>query len=487
MNQNTRANKVLDRLQHAVGLTDDGRNALLQLANPFTDFEFRKVGYPDSVESNSVIQAVRRSTTISKPASVSSGTWDCNIFSLPIANNTAVTNAPAGGCYAGHNLYMTLSGGSGCGNVGPVTVIRGASGAQLNPTNYGGATTDFFSAALALGTEFSTGNSRVIGMGFEVHNTTAELYRQGAVCTYRAPVNNMLDRTARQMLLWTGATPTPTTVLSGGATSQFSMDDVPGLLADAMLLAGSRQWEAADGAMIVPTLISGDVPVTRSESCDLVILGSGTQSMTMPFYVSGTEDIVFRWACGRQCIFERSNVVGYEGAYTRDTSPQKFTNFNVGGAFFSGLSLETTLTVNVIYYVERFPTSKDTDLVVLANPSPKFDPAFWPLYAACMREMPTGVKVADNADGDWFYELVSNASKFLKPAFMSLGGPWGAAGTALAGAAENWSDRKLAERNRPNPGTTQSGSSWAKPKPLPPVPKKKKKKPLPKPPPKPKK
>jgi len=45
----------------------------------------------------------------------------------------------------------------------------------------------------------------------------------------------------------------------------------------------------------------------------------------------------------------------------------------MSGVYFTGLSGATTLTVDYIVYIERFPTQDDLDLIVSAKRSPEYD------------------------------------------------------------------------------------------------------------------
>jgi len=107
------------------------------------------------------------------------------------------------------------------------------------------------------------------------------------------------------------------------------------------------------------------------------------------------------------------------------------TKFNHFGAYFSGLSAATTLQVNTIYIVERFPTAQETDLVVLAKPSCRADHAAIELYSEVSRMMPVGVPQRMNGLGEWFSDAVSAASDFLSPALSAIPHPY----AQMAGAA----------------------------------------------------
>lgn len=95
-------------------------------------------------------------------------------------------------------------------------------------------------------------------------------------------------------------------------------------------------------------------------------------------------------------------------------------NFNHSGAYFTGLSPTTTLQLNAIYYIERFPSQQESDLVVLARHSCREDKIAMELYAQIIREMPVGVPQRMNGLGEWFADAVSSASDFIAPVLSAI-------------------------------------------------------------------
>jgi len=91
------------------------------------------------------------------------------------------------------------------------------------------------------------------------------------------------------------------------------------------------------------------------------------------------------------------------------------TRFHMGGAIFTGLQKQAVLSLNVRFVMERAPTVTESDLYVLARPAPAYDPVAFALYTEAMRLMPVGVRLRDNALGDWFKSVVSTVSDKLAP------------------------------------------------------------------------
>jgi hypothetical protein len=433
-------------MESMAGLTPSGRSALIQAANPFSDFEFDRAGFWDSNEAASVVQCIKSSTVVT---STGPGNWDCHIATLPLCGHQSYSNYTDSGVLAGSGMLITQSGILPQGTLGPINVLTGASGSNLSLVD---TTSAVVSAAdqVSLGSasdiaaSFLDGTSRVIGMGFEVHNTTAEIYKQGSVAVYKQPQNHFLDRESRQEILAFGGLPylAPASIEVSGSLSNYTLKDIPGTLSDVLKLSGSRQWTAAEGCMVIPTFISEDIQPTRREAIKPVVVGSETFQVTLNTPAGPAPYAVYHAGAAAVGGVVANHVGGVLNRGSVTNFRNKFMNYNTSGAFFTGLSKETSLTLNAIYYIERFPTPAESDLVVIAQPSPSPDPVARMLYAEMMRTMPPGVKVADNADGDWFYELVSGAAKFLQPALMAAG-PLGVAGSALASGADAWAQSKL--------------------------------------------
>jgi hypothetical protein len=85
-------------------------------------------------------------------------------------------------------------------------------------------------------------------------------------------------------------------------------------------------------------------------------------------------------------------------------------NLNLSGAYFTGLSEETTLTVTSRFYVEISPPLSSS-LLDLVTPPAQFDPFAINLYTRVVNMMPPGTRKGDNDAGDWFRHLGVNAAK----------------------------------------------------------------------------
>jgi len=351
----------IDKVCGAVGCSKQGQYWLECCLDPFKDMPESPQGFPDLINSPSVVQVVKQSVNVAVPPVAGAGTWDCNIVMNPNVSTCPSTS------------YLNVAGNVYQQNAGPaeifggVEIFSGIAGAPLPNSN--------LSATLPLPTGY-TGNARVLGMAFEVHNTTSDLNRQGSVVVYRQPGAAITSLTSSALFI------DPLIQGKVGALDVAVMPTPPNTVANALILPNSRQWKAADGCYCVSTMSDQVNNPTGQNGALPARLNSATAPPTffLPTILSGTSGTTQFWY---------------------PSSSQMLTPFNLSGAYFSGLSNSTTLTVNATWIVERFPDYTMADLIVLATPSPAFDPIAQELYSRGAFHLPAGVKVKENGLGDF--------------------------------------------------------------------------------------
>jgi len=380
---------LLDKLEKNANLTRTGRDWLIASCDPFHDSDISLGGYPDVLTASTVVQLVKQQIQITVPGTVTAGAnWDCSITLMPnlcattlnyvnainqtgsVTSATGVTSITLGGLTVqagaqGSNLYFQSNG-----------TLTGATSTTLNPTAY------------------VKGQGRVIGMGFEVVNTTATLYKQGQVTCWRQPSAN-----TRSTFQYSTAT-TPIVY------SQVGVDVnrmPPANIAACQLLYGSRSWDAAEGAYVV----------------------SRQNTDSNPAYLPQCRTIGYTTLDG--LAGPTINPADY--VYTQDPlgGPTALAiydyncPFDQSGAFFTGLSYTTSLTINVRWLFERIPCPLESDLVVLATPSAPYDPLALELYCRCLGDMPPGVMLKENPLGEWFSNALAKVADWAPKIGSALG------------------------------------------------------------------
>jgi hypothetical protein len=373
MDKAAKAENRIKNVCDSLGITHGGRLWLDTALDPFKDIVQKPIGYPDRIMTPSVVQTIHDSVTIKAPGS---DNWDCNIFLDHVWKKTQLyqtlytigTAKCLGFNQAGQGVQPRIRGG--------MIVRKATSGSSL------GIDTTDNNSCLGYQTDVfdNDTSARIIGIGLEVHNTTAEIQKQGAVCCYR--VSDLPDKTVT----------TPfvdfTTVKNSIPSPSLELVDPPYLLGQAMDLPGSIQWDAEKGVYIVPTFI--DEENKPDDLRPMTIVNVDTES-------------TYPWV---PLIVTDSNTVSFKGDTNLDSCENTQIPISLSGAFFTGLSPQTTLVANLTYYVEQFP-SFGSPMHRISSPSCPEDFAALELYSKVARVMPTGVEVNDNFLGSFVQGLAN--------------------------------------------------------------------------------
>lgn len=398
--------QILDKLVAGKALSPEGRSFVISSLDPFHDSEIRIDGFPDITSSRSVVQVVQVVKTLTKPAGLPAGNWDLHLFNMPVSYNTNLSD----GVILATNLQRTGRilqdlNGPECGT--GLAAFATAPGADWynNSSN-----SKNISKGLQLESRFSTGRHRLFGMGYEAVNTTAEIYQQGSVTTYKRPAR------AVDAVFSEG---TPATAykhykfISTGVANS----------AEAAVYPNSKTWAAKEGVYAICTLNDVDCPVTEA------IPGSG----------------VFATTSNK---FDSSNNQWGVGTLPSDETLICTYPFDITGAVFTGLSEQSALTVTVRYLIERFPEKDSPDLIVLGRPSPSYDPLALELYARCLEHLPSAVMVKENPFGEWFGKILQTIGKYAPAVGSVLPGVGSIVGNAV-GALASTAGNALVGKSHP--------------------------------------
>lgn len=401
---------LLDTLMAARKLTPDGKEWLTLALDPFHDYSHQVAGYPDADCSQTVVSCYQYQAEVAKPNNVEAGkTWDAHIFNLPITrpDDYGVFNMDAqwNKLFEPNpviNNYQT----------GPLNITTNAAGKALSPiipNNVDPPTTTTLPVVDTL--DLCTGLSRVIGMGFEITNTTAEIYKQGTITAYRMPQQGNQFQMAVTNNALTFIAP----------STGVMWREPPGTVAEANLLKGTRTWGASEGAYATCMQNSIQNQLSMATSKQVVfadISAPGAASIARSSY----------WqTVGAAATAPNASTIAYP---VNQTIP-----FDTTGIFLTGLSEQSTLCVKLRVYVERAPTWTEPSLAVLASPSAGYDVNALELYAAAVNMLPVAVKVGENAKGDWWRAVLSVLRTAAAPIGMALN-PFLPGAAILGGAVQ---------------------------------------------------
>lgn len=408
MSRVQRFQNVMQRQAAKAGLTECGTQWLIEALDPFHDVQINPVGYPDTTASGSVIQVIKQSYQFIAPTAT--GNWDCSFTMMPWLNPITMNGNTINGAHftpTQNTLQQANINAANNVTVGGLQFIAAASGTPLqiaNPTNAGSYT----NTSNTIPAQYLQGNGRCIAMGFEVCNTTAELNLQGLATVWRVPVPQNDDGTTVSIQSFN----TGDTSNFEGSASVLYMPEPPTTIAAAQLFAGTQAWEAKYGSYQVCGFNTPDVPAVG-------------MNFTIPvmYQTAQTDTAVIT------SVFNRNSWSGGAVAPAAVANVQNvsWTEMDMSGVHYTGLSNSTTLTVNTITYIERFPTQDDLDLIVSAKRSPEYDIKALEAYSEIYQNLPVGVQFGENGWGDWFDGIASAASSVLG----SVGGTYGKAAATL--------------------------------------------------------
>lgn len=345
---------------------------LTSIVDPYHDFNLRPTGYPDGKATISAIQRIATRADISCPFTLAAGdTWDFHVFTTPLHNVSSMQPA----LISQNNNVITADLALSYQQLGPVNILY---------KRYNGAGTVIGTQLVPLDAVQNTLNTqcRTVSLGFELHNTTAQLYRSGALTVYRAPVlcNDDVDVTL--------------TTIGPALTSWYHasfIGQVPYTLADAQRLPNSRTWEASEGAYCVA------LPYHDNKFSPLM-----TQNIILKAGILDNSVLIRRATTSANLVQVTMSPLSCPGVMS-----SRFSDAN------------STFTLDMRQVLECVPTSDNSTIISFATTAPPADRAFLKLYKAMYNNVPAGVPVHFNSAGDWF-RMIGQLVKEALPSLAAL-------------------------------------------------------------------
>lgn len=426
--------KFLDQLVANGKLTADGRDWLTLALDPFHDQNHQAAGYPDADGSQTLVSCYQYQLDLTCPAGVA-GNWDAHVYTMPITTPALYV--------LGNELATWTSAFESAGPLvtplGPLCIAAVPSGVALSPIAPIPANSYYQCLPYSGTQDLSAGVTRVIGLAYEVTNTTAEMYKQGSVTTYRMP---QFSSKVGDTLVHTS----PAARIANLATSRWRKP--PTTVAEANLLKGTRTWDAAAGvyATAVQNCVSN--PLSMVHGSAVIFEPAATTGSVNDIYISPYQ--TFGVAA--------PPAVSACAPYVTQTIP-----FDTTGSMFTGLSPNTTLTVKLKVYIERAPTFAEANLAVLATPSAGLDNIALELYSHAISQLPVAVTVGENGLGDWFRGVV-RVLRDVAGGATSLLGPIVPGAQQVGTAAQTILGRMDSWMNKPRAAPSISNQSKPRPK-----------------------
>lgn len=398
-----KAERRMEEFQDEGKISEAGKIWAMNAFDPFPDIARDNTGMPTGANIPTIVTCKKLGFNISKPASAGPGNWGVHIFHLPYvfpqlfvdaSNNTYPLATNIGNALPAPVVDPSVY------YLGLINAVAATDGTNLGVFQANAATLiDQDLLNIALDPSEFTGDFRIIGIGYEVENTTAELQKQGNSTHYRAPQTNV---PATNYLV------TPALAAREGACDGIRTNQVPANVGSALNYPGTIQWHAKEGCYTTIPLIDVENPFDQI----------GEEKLPY-FYTTDGINRFYKTAC----VKPNSSVTGkamysaHEGAFCKTA---------VCGSFFTGLSDSTTLAVRMNVYVERAPIindSRESILVSCAKPSPPRDYGALALYSHALRNMPVSTFYKNNGLGKWFLDAVSTLSDWAAPALSLMPHP----------------------------------------------------------------
>jgi len=400
----TAAERRFVNLCNRNGLSREGSNFVRAAVDPMADSFISPPSVPDGAGGVSVRRCIKQSFTISKPTLFPDLPWDAHVQLYPFLTKFQASkyNRTAGAALLGNNLIDYDAG------LQPVLGGVCAYATPLND-NFSYATAKFLGQA-ALDPEYEYGSSRVVSVGIECINTSAPLYKSGSVTVFD------LDQAAMDRTTLFNVVSTTHPMACQGVAGVW-VRRPPLNFADAMLLPGSRQWEAEKGCYLVASRATQDyeprmvdyvepfMPLDEledypSDGTDAPgnhdeLLGPTVQFTVAPPYTGG-----------------QFSVPGV-----------KLHPLNMKGCIFTGLDPKSSVQIFVNYYIETFPSPAQKSLLVMAAPCAPKDPRALRLVNLLMSKMVVGVPSSWNGAGDWFRTIVEKIAQYAPIISTAFGQP----------------------------------------------------------------
>lgn len=427
--------KALNPLINNRELTETGAGWMVQTLDPFHDTNQRPVGYPDLTNGSSFIQ-----TVVLTHSDAILGPTDFHIFSLPMLTTREMYQYPtqlseAVEFQSQAVQYCNAPVGGYTGRLGPLNISAHAPGVASMPY-YNTATNLWTPVDSTVNNIFSfdldpylIGSSRLVSMAFEVINTGPELLKSGAIVTYRSPQNLVPSHFTLDL--------DPTENMNHPCTR---VNMPPAFASDALLLPGSQQWDAYEGAYVVNSLASVSNPAIQPDMSDPLVEANRRLDSTGTYSID---------------LLPRASSL-----FPQNDEPTQLAPWNTSGAFVTGAQVGTTLTVVLKAYIECFPTPDMKSYVTLTTPASPYDPEALELYAKTSFSLKPGTPAKNNAGGDHF-RLVSDIVTAVAPrvgSAMQIARPLGRAVTAGAKAIQANREKKSGKQENKTFGRSQTNA-----------------------------
>lgn len=403
-----RSKTIMNNMVATGQLTRQGAAWLKINTDPWHDTKIADFGgVPDNYGGQSVCCSVVQEINVSKPSALAAGNWQVRVSTNPMASPIISES------------YVLQGNTLGTNSAAPIVrwpiQIDFQSGSADFPA-WGDANT----LGLQIPETFQKGPFRVCAMGLEVVNTTSVLNKQGlATCAV------MNQSTYEEFTLHAWKQAADPNYEPGFSASYYNSKEPPQNLSEMLLLPGTTQWEAAEGAYSVVQLHGFDKLPPGNKPCYPCFTKEDSLPTDTPREVKiPVAQLKTVTSGGLKAYFFPTNP----GHIPMDTTVHMYT----------GLSDATTLTVRVRWVLQRFPNDNEPDIVVLTSPAPKYDPVALEIQSRVMRTLVPAVMFRLNPKGEWWKSMLATIADIASSGLMLMPHPLAQGAGAAIAAGRSW-------------------------------------------------
>lgn len=407
-NASRRGAKTLQDLILKGAIDREQANFVIAATDPFHDKPLNHLtGCPDGQVELSVTPSYVSELTISRPPGYTGTTWNAMI-----SNQALLTTVQMGVADLIGNIISLPYANISESYVGSVNITT-ADGADDFSTIYHNPHYRPLNPPI----DALEGPLQVIGMAIEVEDITAALHRQGA---FHCAIQNQHPH----KLTTLNGTPNISGMDIEGFVSGsfFEIRRPPANLAQLCLLPGIVDWRSEDGCFAVirehydqfshvstlptyPILTNSDLP-------------PGPLPVS-PLRVSTVPVSIYDWGEGKTQATLPGNVV---------PNPSQMTVM-----MFTGLAPESVLQMRVRWFIQRFPTESQRQIIPLARLPPPRNDKCYELISRIFTTLPPAVPFAQNSSGEWWRTILEGIGA-IAPAISMIPHPIAQAVSAGASA-----------------------------------------------------
>lgn len=395
-------------------LTKDGEDWMVLALDPFHDFERSLEGMPDQIPDMSFVRHHVQTVSLTSPGAGGKLRVIWTGFHAP----ERLELTPLTSFWASPMVVPEIA------NFGPLAILS-ATGADEPSLSSVFANNAAIVESLPT-TPTADIPSRLIGIGIEIHDTTAKLAQQGVIGVARIPgAYDSVD------VPWGSiASEAEEDVLTPCTLTVHREPCVPATRQVLSLQPSFLEWEASRGVYAVPEFVGPAKPA-------IFKVGLADAPDTYHFH-----PIEYREAeeatPSRFVSFHSDSSTLPLACCARGGVQSGFEPLVID---LSGLAATSTFRLTFRTYVEYFPESNSGSALANATVSPPYDPTAFQLYHQAVLRLPSGVPVGLNAKGDWFrmvlraIKRVGEIGLIVAPPILKMAGVPGAAAAVTASGA----------------------------------------------------